>query len=111
MCDGVSLFYPPPLIFIGVKQGIPGRQSRGAMRNRLQEFTRSRHEEAGGEGLVSIWPNQWFGRTLATAFGHRLWPERWQVGPKDGFGRLGAVLRQVHALVGSLIHGSLNDAF
>jgi hypothetical protein len=47
--------------------GVPGvsnRQSRGALQNRLLEFTRNQHVETGGAGA------QWqFGRTLATDFG------------------------------------------
>jgi hypothetical protein len=52
---------PPPHIYRGV-QGVSRLQSREVMQHRLLEFTRSRHEEAGGEG------GQWqFSQTRGSA--------------------------------------------
>jgi hypothetical protein len=46
----VSQLAAPPLIFIGVNEAVPGRQTRQGIQNRLLDFSRGCHVEARGEG-------------------------------------------------------------
>jgi hypothetical protein len=99
LCDGVSHLGAPPLLFIDVSKGCFSRQTKGA---HLEPTLRSNGEapRAWGKGLT--WNQPWdpMGRHHVHEVGS-LVHGRW----------VGVVLSWLHALVGPLIHGRLNDAF
>jgi hypothetical protein len=93
LCDGVSSFLPPPLLFKAVTRGFSAGKIGGRRQNQLLDVTGKRHMEAGARGpsgssaelVVQPTPSD------------RLWLGDWYVGPYIGSGRLGAILYRLHA--------------
>jgi hypothetical protein len=53
--NGVSHLGAPPLVFIGVAQGVPSRQSHGALQNRLLEFDVALAQSSDRYGKFDWW--------------------------------------------------------